>query len=119
MFFQLCYIYFILESLLWRQKCWQQPFVVGCYQIHDTRTVNREQNVIEKHTTAWQRDGESEAAPTNKRKATQGKNGFVKKKKKERERVKETVDMSERKGAWHMERLRRTGHKTFRQFVWL
>lgn len=62
-------------------------FVVGCYQIHDTRTVNREQNVIEKHTTAWQHDGESEAATNNKRKATQGKNGFVKKKKRKKERA--------------------------------
>lgn len=56
-------------------------FEVGGYQIHDTRTVNREQNVIEKHTTAWQRDGESEAVPNNKRIVTRGKNGFVKKKK--------------------------------------
>ncbi len=27
-------------------------FEVGCHEIHDTQSVNREQNIIEKHTTA-------------------------------------------------------------------
>lgn len=46
--------------------------------------MNHEQNIIEKHTTALQRDGE--AIPDNKRIVRQGRNGFVKTGGKKRER---------------------------------
>lgn len=52
-------------------------FEVGFYQIHDTEPVDRDQNIIEKHTTAWQHDEESAAVPNNKRIVRQGKNGCV------------------------------------------
>lgn len=73
-------------------------FEASCYQIHDAQAVNHEQNIIEKHTTLWQRDGESEAVPNNKRIIRQAKKWICKNMRK-KIKIEETTNMSERKGA--------------------
>lgn len=76
MFFQLCYIFSLLSYL-----CDDRNADNGLLSDTQSQSVNHEQNIIEKHTIAWQHDGESEAVPHNKRIVRQGKDGFVKKEK--------------------------------------
>lgn len=62
--------------------------------------MNREQSVIEKHTTAWL-DGESKVVPNNKRIMRQGENGFVRERKNESESKKQSTWVRETEpGTW-------------------